>query len=75
MLSLCVLEANAVVYIVGSGIYSGRYLGSSDPSSGAYNRTISGCIKIWFIEHVYQYDNLATKPSPRDDGLVARLSS
>ena len=74
-MSLRLLEATEVVCIVGSGISGGQYLGSSDPSSGAYNRTISGCIKIWFIEHVYQYDNLATKPSPRDDGLVARLSS
>ena len=74
-MSLRLLEATEVVCIVGSGISGGRYLGSSDPSSGAYNRTISGCIKIWFIEHVYQYDNLATKPSPHDDGLVARLSS
>ena len=31
-----------VVCIVGSGIPGGRYIGSSDPSSGEYNRTRSG---------------------------------
>ena len=36
LLSLRVLEATDVVCIVGSVIPGGRYLGSSDPSSGAY---------------------------------------
>ena len=48
-LSLRVLVATDVVYIMGSGIPGGRYIGSSEPSSEAYNRTISGCRQIWFV--------------------------
>ena len=44
IVTLCVLEASDVVCIVVSGIPGRQYLGNCDPSSGAYNRTRSGCI-------------------------------
>ena len=74
-LLLRVLEATDIVCIVGSGIPGGRYLGSSDLSSGSYNRTISGCRQIWFVYNVCQDDNIATNTSSCDDGLVAILLS
>ena len=73
-LLLRVLEATDVLFIEGSGIPGGRYLGSSDLSSGAYNCPRSGLRKIWFVYHVCQYDSIATNPSSRYDGLVSRLS-
>ena len=74
-LTLRVLEATDVVCIVGSGIPGGQYLGSCDLSTWAYNCIRYSCRQVWFVKHVFQDGNLATKPSSRDDGLVARLPS
>ena len=71
---LRVLEDNDVVCIVGSGIIGGRYQGSSNRVLGHTIVPYLAAERYGFCSMFVEMDNLATKPSSRDDSLVAILS-
>ena len=75
ILTLHALKDTDKVCIVGSGIPGGQYLGSCDPvAMGHIIVQYMAADRSGPCSMSVEMANIATKPSSRDNGLVARLS-